>query len=234
MIKIISFDTKKYYFKDLFVGCLGELETVHERYEIEEVEEVTAGGIVEPEYNTQYGLIEKLFEEVVHKKQFQSIWKNFCIDIIKDFFDNEDILIQKLPSIKIFPSGHNWKFVENTKIINDRDVNFHYEYEYPFHHPKFELNFIVSLIDMDKNNGIFVDKKYYNPKYGQILIFEQLEHGGYVKNLSKDTRVSIDFKALKYINYDKTLLSDSIMVKKRGQWTPQTEIFNLDYYYRKL
>jgi hypothetical protein len=52
--------------------------------------------------------------------------------------------------------------------------------------------------------------------------------------LSKDTRVSIDFKALKYINYDKTLLSDSVMVKKRGQWTPQTEIFNLDYYYRKL
>ena len=87
---------------------------------------------------------------------------------------------------------------------------------------------------MDENNGIFVDKKYYNPKYGQILIFDQLEHGGYVKNLSKDTRVSIDFKALKYINYDKTLLSDSVMVKKRGQWTPQTEIFNLDYYYRKL
>ena len=98
----------------------------------------------------------------------------------------------------------------------------------------FELNFIVPLIDMDDHNGIFVDKTYFSPNYGDILIFDQLEHGGYVKNESSNTRVSIDFKALKYKNYDSSLLSDTIMVKKRGKWMPQKDVFNTEYYYREL
>ncbi len=233
MIDIINYNISRFSFKNLFRDCLGDLEIIHKNHSLREVEEITGGGVCSPEYDTQYGLIERLFHEVVHETKFQKLWDDFCENIIKSYFDNDEILIQKLPSIKIFPSKHKWKFVEKTEFIDDREVNFHYEYEYPFHHPKFELNFIIPLTDMDEYNGIFVDRKYYSPNYGQILIFDQLEHGGYVKNLSNDTRVSIDFKALKYKNYDVSMLSD-IKVKKRGQWMLQSEVFTEEYYYRKL
>ena len=64
--------------------------------------------------------------------------------------------------------------------------------------------------------------------------FPENENGGYVKNESSNTRVSIDFKALKYKNYDSSLLSDTIMVKKRGKWMPQKDVFNTEYYYKEL
>ena len=234
MIETIHYNTNVFNFRNLFENCLGELESIHKNFDIVEVEELTGGGVCDPVENTQYGLIEKLFQEVVHQHQFQDMWNDFCKTVIKFYFDNDKILVQKLPSIKIFPSKHNWKFVENIDYVDERPVNFHYEYEHPFHHPMFELNFIVPLIDMDDHNGIFVDKTYFSPNYGDVLIFDQLEHGGYVKNESSNTRVSIDFKALKYKNYDSSLLSDTIMVKKRGKWMPQKEVFNTEYYYKEL
>ena len=234
MIETIHYNTTVFNFKNLFENCLGDLELIHKNFDIVEVEETTAGGVCDPLENTQYGLIEKLFQEVVHQRQFTDMWNNFCKNVIKFYFDNVDILIQKIPSIKIFPSKHNWKFVENIDYVDEKPVNFHYEYEHPFHHPTFELNFVMPLTNMDEFNGIFVDKTYFSPKFGDVLIFDQLEHGGYVKNESSNTRVSIDFKALKFENYDSSLLSDKIMVKKRGKWMPQNEVFNTEYYYRKL
>ena len=112
MIETIHYNTTVFNFKNLFKNCLGDLELIHKNFDIVEVEETTAGGVCDPLENTQYGLIEKLFQEVVHQRQFTDMWNNFCKNVIKFYFDNDDILIQKIPSIKIFPSKHNLKYLQ--------------------------------------------------------------------------------------------------------------------------
>ena len=47
----------------------------------------------------------------------------FCKNVIKFYFNNDDILIQKIPSIKIFPSKHNWKFVENIDYVDEIETD---------------------------------------------------------------------------------------------------------------
>ena len=153
-------------------------------------------------------------------------------NIIKEWF-KEASVIQDLPSIKIFPSGHDWLFVDDPHIVNGRKVNRHLETDHPFHHPAFESNFIVPLIDMDKDNGIFVDDKMYACKYGEMIIFKGLYHGGYVTNISKNSRVSIDFKGCGWSEYDRDSLEDT-MVRKKGKWVKQSELFTIGNYYKLI
>jgi len=235
MIEIIRYDTEKYNFKKYFEDCLGRLEDIHLNHDIKPVTYSTAGGIHSPEEDTQYGLIERLFREVVHGPYtFRFMWWEFQKDIIKPWFSGESkIVIQKLPSIKIFPSGYDWKFVDNTTLINGRKANIHYETDYPFYHPEFETNFIVPLIDMDEDNGIFVDGEICACNEGQVIAFDQLSHGGYVHNKSPNTRVSIDFKACGWSEYDKCKLTD-IKVRKRGEWETQKELFTIGNYYNLI
>lgn len=234
MIKTIQYDIEKYSFKYLFENCLGELELIHKNFQLKEITDVLAGGIETPEENTYQFLIEKLFKEVIHTEKFDKVWNTFCMDIIKPFFNENKVVIQKLPSIKIFVSGQNWRFVEPVKKKNNRYVNLHTETNYPYCHPCFETNFIVPLIDMDEDNGLFVDDIFCTPSHGEVLIFDQVEHGGYVKNVSKNTRVSIDFKGCAYTQYNFELLSENIFAKKRGKWIKQTELFTIGNYYRMI
>ena len=233
MIEIIKYDIETYNFRKWFEDCLGRLEDLHLNHDIKPVTYSTAGGVHLPEEDTQYGLIEKLYKEVVHGPYaFRLTWWNFQKDIVKSWF-GENAVIQQLPSIKIFPSGYDWKFYEDTTLINDREANIHYEMDYPFHHPEFETNFIIPLTDMDEDNGIFVDGVMQTPKQGEMVVFDQVLHGGYVHNKSKNTRVSMDFKACGLSEYDNESLSD-IKVRKRGKWVTQKELFKIGNYYTLL
>ena len=230
MIEIIKYDIEKYNFRKWFEDCLGRLEDIHLNHDIKPVTYNTAGGIHAPEEDTQYGLIEKLYKEVMHESYpFRYTWWEFQKDVVKSWFD-EDTVIQQLPSIKIFPSGYDWKFYEETTLMNGRETNMHYEMDYPFHHPKFETNFIIPLTDMDEDNGIFVDGDMQTPKRGEMVVFDQVIHGGYVHNKSKNTRVSMDFKACGLSEYDNESLSD-IKVRKRGKWQTQKDLFKIGNYY---
>ena len=138
MLKRFYYNTKRYNFKQLFVNCLGKLEDIHKNHELVQIIELTSGGVANPKHNTHLGLIEKLFREVVHTKQFLDMWNDFCDLVVKPCITTNQMVIQKLPSIKIFVSKHEWRFVNNTTILNGKEVNLHYEIEYPFHHPEFE------------------------------------------------------------------------------------------------
>ena len=50
-------------------------------------------------------------------------------------------------------------------------------------------------------------------------------------NKSFNTRASLDFKALKISDYDTSLISDTLLVKKRGQYYKQTDWYSEQYYY---
>jgi hypothetical protein len=86
---------------------------------------------------------------------------------------------------------------------------------------------------MDEDNGIFVDDVMQTPKQGEMVVFDQVLHGGYVHNKSKYTRVSMDFKACGWSEYNNESLSD-IKVRKRGKWQTQKELFKIGNYYTLL
>ena len=134
MIDIIKYDTEKYNFRKYFEDCLGGLEDIHLNHSIEDIGESTAGGVVfdKSRDNTYYGLIEKLFREVVNGPYtFRFMWWEFQKEVIKPWFLGENaIVIQKLPSIKIFPSKTDWLFVEETIMMNGRETNRYYETDY--------------------------------------------------------------------------------------------------------
>ena len=233
MIEVIKYDTTKYNFRDYLEGCLGKLEDIHKNFDLKPAPFSTGGGVCDPDYDTFYGLIEKVFKEVVHAQYtFKFMWWEFQKNIIKEWF-KEASVIQDLPSIKIFPSGHDWLFVDDPHIVNGRKVNRHLETDHPFHHPAFESNFIVPLIDMDKDNGIFVDDKMYACKYGEMIILKGLYHGGYDTNISKNSIVSIDFKGCGWSEYDRDSLDDT-MVRKKGKWVKQSELFTIGNYYKLI
>ena len=243
MIEIIKYDTEKYNFRKYFEDCLGKLEDIHLNHRIEDIGESTAGGVVfdKSRDSTYYGLIERLFREVVHGPYtFRYMWWEFQKEVIKPWFLGDAVLhdgaivIQKLPSIKIFPSKTDWLFVEETTMVNGRETNRHYETDYPFYHPEFETNIIMPLIDCDEDNGIFLDDIMHTPKHGEIVFFDQVSHGGYVHNESKNTRVSMDFKACGWGDYDNESLSDTLKVKKRGEWHIQKDLFKIGNYYNIL
>ena len=233
MIEVIKYDTSKYNFRDYLEGCLGKLEDIHKNFDLKPAPFSTGGGINDPDYDTFYGLIEKVFKEVVHAQYtFKFMWWEFQKNIIKEWF-KESSVIQQLPSIKIFPSGHDWLFVDNPSSVDGRKVNRHLESDHPFYHPEFESNFILPLIDMDEDNGIFVDDKMYDCKYGEMIIFKGLYHGGYVTNISENSRVSIDFKGCGWSEYNKDILDDT-MVRKKGKWVKQSELFTIGNYYKLI
>ena len=55
----------------------------------------------------------------------------------------------------------------------------------------------------------------------------------FFKNNSKNTRISMDFKALLSSNYDKNSISDKIIIK-RGRQFKQNEWYSTKHYYMEL
>ena len=66
MINVIEYNAAYYQFKLMFEGRLGPLEDIHLNHDLKPSPYNTKGGIQDPDDNTFYGLIEKLFKEVVH------------------------------------------------------------------------------------------------------------------------------------------------------------------------
>ena len=232
MINVIEYNAAYYQFKLMFEGCLGPLEDIHANHDLKPSPYNTKGGIQDPDDNTFYGLIEKLFKEVVHNGwEFKLRWKEFQLKVLKPIFGEEKIVVQELPSIKIFPSGYEWLYVENPIEIDGRKVNRHLDQESPFYHPIFETTFVLPLTDMDEDNGLFVEDEMYTNKYGEMLYFNNIHHhGGYVYNRSKNSRVTLDFKALPHSKYDVSILTDKL-IKKRGKLIEQKEFYRIGNYY---
>lgn len=239
MIKIIKYDTDRFNFRSYIENCLGKLEDIHKNFDLKPCALNTKGGVddrmlacIDPDENTFYGLIEKVFKEVIHSQYaFRYMWWRFQKEVLKPLFNEDRIVAQKLPSIKIFPSGYEWNYVENPIEKDGRKINRHLDSDPPYYHPEFETTFILPLIDMDEDNGLFFDDKMRLINYGEFISFtSEHYHGGYVINNSKNTRVSMDFKAVPFSKYDVSTLSDKL-IKKRGKLVKQNEIYTIGKYY---
>ena len=228
-IEYLKYDNIKFNFKDLlkkFYDC--DLTQVHKKFNIEQkFYDVTAG-------IDNLSIVEDTYKNVINSKSFKDVWFNFIKSVIKPYFKNNKILIQKLPSINIIPSGCEIKYVH--KIVDD--MNLHLDSAQPFYHPMFEENFWLPMTEADDLNDLYYlnknKKTRVNAKLDEIFHFgNDVIHGSILKNNSENTRISLDFKALSVSNYDEKLISDKIIIK-RGKKYKQNEWYSTKYYYMEI
>ena len=228
-IEYLKYDNNKFNFKDLlkkFYDC--DLTQVHKKFNIEQkFYDVTAG-------IDNLSIVEDTYKNVINSKSFKDVWFNFIKSVIKPYFKNNKILIQKLPSKNIIPSGCEIKYVH--KIVDD--MNLHLDSAQPFYHPMFEENFWLPMTEADDLNDLYYlnknKKTRVNAKLDEIFHFgNDVIHGSILKNNSENTRISLDFKALSVSNYDEKLISDKIIIK-RGKKYKQNEWYSTKYYYMEI
>ena len=228
-IEYLKYDNNKFNFKDLlkkFYDC--DLTQVHKKFNIEQkFYDVTAG-------IDNLSIVEDTYKNVINSKSFKDVWFNFIKSVIKPYFKNNKILIQKLPSINIIPSGCEIKYVH--KIVDD--MNLHLDSAQPFYHPMFEENFWLPMTEAEDLNDLYYlnknKKTRVNAKLDEIFHFgNDVIHGSILKNNSENTRISLDFKALSVSNYDEKLISDKIIIK-RGKKYKQNEWYSTKYYYMEI
>lgn len=226
MIDKITFDNHKYNFSKIISNRLDqELVKLHQKYKFNPKFLDMIGG------KGEYEVVKDVYSKIITTKTFKALWDSFITETIKPYFDNETILYQKIPSFRIFPSHHSVQYAE--KIIDG--YNKHIDSDPPYYHPKFEINFWIPLIECDHLNDLYYqDKDWYRRvdiRINEIFIFgNDILHGNKVHNESPNTRCSLDFKAFKFNDYDKNLLTDKIILKK-GKQFKQKEWYSTDYYY---
>ena len=165
-IEYLKYDNNKFNFKDLlkkFYDC--DLTQVHKKFNIEQkFYDVTAG-------IDNLSIVEDTYKNVINSKSFKDVWFNFIKSVIKPYFKNNKILIQKLPSINIIPSGCEIKYVH--KIVDD--MNLHLDSAQPFYHPMFEENFWLPMTEADDLNDLYYlnknKKTRVNAKLDEIFHF---------------------------------------------------------------
>lgn len=223
-------DNEEFVFSDMFEDFYdGPLETLHQRnfFGKEKFQDTTGGRVV-------LDLVQKTYDDLITTNKFKLWWSLFVSTVVKEYFDNEPIYCQKLPSFRIFPSGYQIKYVD--KVVDG--FNAHLDAEPPFYHPLFEQNFWMPLIDCDHLNDLYFFNlhegwhKRANIEKNQIMHFSSdIVHGNKVHNKSWNTRASIDFKAFKVKDYKPEDLSDTLMVLKRGKYYKQSEWYSDQHYY---
>jgi len=229
MIKSIQYDIKKYNFTDIFEKYYDEkLVKLHKKFQFERSFSDMAGGTEE------FELVSQTYSDVIKTSSFNNLWSEFIKEVVKPYFDNRPIYIQKLPSFRIFPSLHSIKYVQ--KITDE--YNKHLDSEPPYYHPKFESNFWIPLTECDHLNDFYYqdDDGYCRADINtnELLIFSSdVIHGNRVCNDSSNTRCSLDFKALAMDDYKENLLTDQIVLK-RGQEFKQKDWYSTKHYYMEM
>jgi len=205
----IFFDTKKFPFKEIVKKMLNSdsLENLHlvEKYELLEREK------------DQSTIWHKSYYEKF-ESEFQPTYKKL-IEFIKNCFQYEEIIYQKIPTFRVQLADGNVAVGEWHK---DKAYN----------HGVSEVNFWMPFVDTNSYNSVWAeseeDKQDYKPyevKYGEILVFNgaNLKHGN-VKNLSSQTRVSVDFR----------LVDPSKFVSNEAGSINMNTKFNVGGYFEKL
>jgi hypothetical protein len=229
MIETIQYDIKKYNFVNVFQEYFGEdLTKLHKKVHFEREFSDMAGGTEE------FEVVSKTYTDVIKTSSFNKLWIEFIKEVIKPYFDNKAIYIQKLPSFRIFPALHSVKYVEETTD----GYNKHLDDQPPYYHPKFESNFWIPLTECNYLNDFYYqdDDGYCRADIStnELLIFSSdVVHGNKVHNKSSHTRCSLDFKGLAVEDYDETMLSDKIILK-RGQEFKQSDWYSTKHYYMEM
>jgi len=188
-MKKIKYNTNLFPFKS-------KIENLFKIKELTELNENVEVFSRERDQSTQY---HKKFYEWARTSEFIEMYDQFILEIIKPMYD-EQIVYQTIPTFRIaYPNNiavgeyHKDKHYRNgewaTKVAED--------------------NFFLPFTDAFDTNTIWVeseeDKGDFAPmncNYGECIQWDgcNLTHGNKI-NLTNKTRVSVDFRVIKYSKY---------------------------------
>jgi len=141
----------------------------------------------------------QLYYKWARTEEFTSLYEQFILKIVRSLY-NEEIVYQSIPTFRIaYPN--NIAVGEFHKDKFYRDINWAQDVD--------EDNFYLPFTEAFDTNTIWVeseeDKGDFTPmncNYGELIQWDgsNLTHGNKVNKTSK-TRVSIDFRIIKYSNY---------------------------------
>ncbi len=206
--KIHSYDVSKYPFKELLKNLyqVNELEKLHiERSDLLRTEELK----FENEASTN-------FHKIFYKK-LNNNWQEF-INIYENFINNE------VANIADEPFAYQYLPSYRVQIPNQKAVHkWHYDSDNDHKHPDGEINFCLAITEMKNTTAIWSEsspgKKDFFPMeidYGQFFNFNgnKCTHGNKV-NLTKNIRISFDFRIIPKSKYKIQNPNESVTNKKK-------------------
>lgn len=182
---IYTYDTFRYNFKDIICDALNvsNLETLHENSNYDVL-------VRETDQSTKWH--ERFYK---NNLEFSNLYLKFVKEIIKPIFDNELLVYQTIPTFRVHLVGN----VAVGEFHRDRDYG----------HSINETNFWIPFTNAFSTNTIWIEsqegKEDVTPclvNYGEILKFDgpNLLHGNKI-NTTNITRVSVDFRVVKYLEF---------------------------------
>jgi len=178
----IIYDTKKFPFKELISNIMEINVDMEKLHTIKHYDKLIRE-------NDQSTIWHKKYYSCFNEKIYPTYLS--LIKEIKDMFEYDELIYQNIPTFRVQLSNGNLAVGEWHK---DKTYN----------HGVFEVNFWLPFTDTNEYNTIWIeskeDKRDYRPyllNYGEILVFSgaNLMHGN-KENISKSTRVSIDFRLI--------------------------------------
>lgn len=196
---IIQYNTNKYDFDKVLINLfnVSSLENIHN--EVERLEGFD-GDVGRDSQST----IHHLFYKTIKNEDsiLRQLWDRFLSEVVlRNFFNEESYIVQKLPNIRIHIPG--------SKAIN----RWHCDSDKDHRHPLGEINCILPLTEMYESNSVwreskpnFGDFKAFELSFGDLVLWNgnTCIHGNKV-NKTEITRVSFDFRILSKKNYEKML-----------------------------
>lgn len=179
----ISYDTTKYRFRESISNMLEIFETTYSLEKLHEIENYDLL-VREKDQSTKW-----------HKKYYDKFESDFkksylgLVEELKNRYGYDKIVYQKIPSFRVHLANGNVAVGEWHK---DKTYN----------HGINEVNFWLPFVNTNSYNTVWIESREnkadyspYNVDYGEILVFNgaNLQHGNQ-KNVSSETRVSIDFR----------------------------------------
>lgn len=187
---ITSYDVNRFPFKR-------EIENLFEVDDLSSLNEEVPLFKRETDQSTRY---HKLFYDWARSDTFRTMYSDFVSSVVYSLY-NSPIVYQTIPTFRI-AYGNNIAVGEFHKDKYYRDVNWAERVK--------EDNFFLPFTDAFDTNTIWVESKEdlgdYSPmncKYGEIIQWDgsNLTHGNKMNTTGK-TRVSVDFRVMKYENYE--------------------------------
>jgi hypothetical protein len=160
-------------------------------------------------------------DTVYHKKFYNKMnngwtelintYNSFIEDVILPYLNLNEALVQTYPTFRVH-------LPNNVAVVIE-----HYDSDEKHHHPKGEINFILSLTDMYDSNTVWVEK---NSRFNNFVPIELKENecisfnGNTCSHFNKInetgvTRVSFDFRVLPLNYYDTSYPLSSVTTNKK-------------------
>lgn len=152
---------------------------------------------------------------------FVNLYYNFVKNYIFQFFPDEQYLVvQKDPGFRVSTPNNTALGIKNNENINEV-IGMHTDGEY--NHPETEVNFIIAVTEMVGTNSVFMESEpgkgdfsSVTLKWNEYLMFYGNKCRHYnMKNITGQSRVSIDFRVIPYSKYDSNYTKSSVHTNRK-------------------